>query len=171
VRLGEEPLLAWKKRDALDEGHELVLAQVWIQNCRLSRPVSLEVRRSARPSQTPYIAAGQTVAGATAWTLWQVAGATLGVTVDVDTSGARFRTTPRYVAHVVGERLVQKTPPLILALGFPVVAAATPERFTMSVLLPDLGADRNPPSLRGPSGPAFVRDTLAWRVVWMGVEG
>ena len=171
VRLGEEPLLSWKKRGSLSEGHELVLAQVWIQNCRLNRPVSLLVRRSARPSAHPYIAAGQTTAGHTPWTAWDVGGVVLGVTVDVDTSAERFRTTPRYFAHIVGARAIPPDPSPV-ALPFPQITGATPERFTLRVFLPDMGTlPYNPPVLRSSmTGPDLIRTKLAWRVVWMGVE-
>jgi hypothetical protein len=148
-----------------------VLAQIWIQNCSLPRAVSLQPRRSARPSQNPYIAAGQTVAGQTAWTALDIGGAILGVAVDVDTSAARFRSTPRYMAHVVGDRTLPPSGPLVLA--FPVVSGATPERFTLRVLLPDMSPQpHNPSALRHPTqGPSLVRTTLQWRVAWMGVEG
>jgi hypothetical protein len=171
VRLGEEPLLVWKKRASLREGQELTLAQVWILNCRLNRPVSLAVRRSARPSQNPYVAAGQTIAGKTTWAAWTEGALFLGVSANVDTSAARFRVTPRYTAHVVGERILSKTPPA-LAIGFPDLASPTPERFTLRVLIPDMGPLHNPPALRtAASAPSIVGTTLKWSVSWMGVEG
>jgi hypothetical protein len=172
VRLAEEPSLTWKKRAGLREGHELVLAQVWILNCRLNRPVSLAVRRSARPSDQPYVAAGQTVPGKTPWTAWTVGGTTLGVSVVVDTSAARFRSTPRYVAHIVGERALPPVPSA-LAVDFSSLTGATPERFTLNVLLPDMSPlPYNPPPLRNPAvAPDLIRTTLLWRVTWMGVEG
>lgn len=172
VRLGEEPLLEWKKRGSLREGQELVLAQIWILNCRLNRAVSLNVRRSARPSEHPYIAAGQTIGGQTAWQAWTDGATFLGVFVDVSTAAARFRVTPRYTAHIVGERQLT-APPDTLVLGFPTVTGATPEGFTLKVLLPDLGVPfYNPPTVRTPVGaPATVRTTLLWSVSWVGVEG
>ncbi len=171
VRLGEEPLLEWKKRGKLREGFELVLAQVWILNCRLNRPVSLVGRRSARPSDAPYVATGQTTTGATEWTSWVVGGVVLGVAVDVDTSPARFRTTPHLTAHVVGERILPGTPPF-LAIGLPTITARSPEQFTLSVVFPSIGASFNPPSLLNPTaGPGIVKKTLKWSVAWMGVEG
>jgi hypothetical protein len=171
VRLGEEPLIRWKKRSDLREGFELVLAQVWILNCRLNRAVSLSVRRSARPSQHPYIAAGQTVSGATPWTSWSDGAKLLGVTVDVDTSGARFRVTPTYTAHIVGDRALT-VPPQTLAIPFPSVIAVTPERFTFRVLLPDMSPQPfNPPQFRNATTIAdTVRTMLKWSVSWMGVE-
>lgn len=170
VRLGEEPLLEWKKRGALRDGQELVLAQVWILNCRLNRPVSLAPRRSARPSTAPYVATGQTRAGATEWTAWTIGGTVLGVMVDVETTAARFRVTPRYQAQIVGERILPGAPAL-LAIGLATVTAATPERFTLTVLFPALGAGINPPLLlNATTGPATIKTALKWSVVWMGVE-
>src|SRR5262249_46390441 len=48
VRLSEEPLIDWRRPDQLEEGFELILAQAWIQNCQLSRPLSFAARRYAR---------------------------------------------------------------------------------------------------------------------------
>jgi hypothetical protein len=169
VRLVEDPLLTWKKRDALREGYELVLAQVWILNCRLARPVSLAPRRSARPSSAPYIAVGQTAAGATAWTPWIQSGAMVGVAVEIDTSAARFRATPRYTVQLVGERVLPSPP--LLAVGLPMVTAPKPDRFTVNVLFPAIGPAFNPPVLLNPAtGPDTVQNVLKWSVAWMGVE-
>jgi hypothetical protein len=171
VRLAEEPLIGWKKQSELREGFELVLAQAWILNCRLNRAVSLSVRRSARPSEHPYISAGQTTVGATAWTSWTEGVTFLGVSVDVDTSAARFRVTPRYVASIVGDRALP-SPPQTLAIPFPSVTAPTPEGFTLRVLLPDMSPlPYNPPQLRSAATAAnTIRSTLKWSVAWMGVE-
>jgi hypothetical protein len=171
VRLAEEPLIGWKTRADLREGIELVLAQAWIRNCRLNRAVSLSVRRSARPSDHPYIAAGQTASAATPWLAWTDGPAFLGVFVEVDTSPARFRVTPHYMAHIVGERALP-FPPQTLAVPFPTVASATPERFTLRVLLPDMSPlPYNPPNLRNATTVApMVRNTLKWTVSWIGVE-
>lgn len=171
VRLGEEPLIRWKKHADLREGFELVLAQVWILNCRLNRAVSLAVRRSARPSAHPYVAAGQSVVGATAWTPWTEGATFMGVIVDVDTSEARFRVTPRYMAHIVGDRALV-SPAQSLAIPFPIVTAPTPEGFTLRVLLPEMTPlPYNPPPFRNAATvAATVRTTLKWHVSWVGVE-
>ena len=173
VRLSEEPLVDWRRPDKLQEGMELILAQAWIQNCQLSRPLSLAARRYARPPQQPYIAAGQTEAGNTAWKPWLVKDQQMGgVFTEVDTLAARFRTTPRYVAHVAGDRFLAESPGPLIALGFAGVVDATPERFTLQVLLPDFGPQNiNPPALLSQSqGPGIVKQ-LGWHVVWMGIEG
>jgi hypothetical protein len=170
VRLSEEPRLVWRRPEQLQEGFELVLAQAWIQNCRLSRPLSMAPRRYARPAHQPYIAAGQTDQEKTAWLPWVVNGQTVGVLTQVDTSAARFRTTPRYTAHVVGERLLAVAAVPIMIVGFPAVAAATPAGFTLQVLLPEVaGSNINTGEVRTRSPDIF--NDLGWHVVWMGVEG
>jgi hypothetical protein len=160
VRLSEEPRIDWLRPDKLQEGFALVLAQAWIQNCQLSRPLSLAVRRFARPSQQPYISAGQTDREKTAWLLWEVQGETVGVLTHVDTSAARFRTTPRYIAHIVGDRhFHDDADNIVRVVGFPAVADATPAGFTLQVLLPEV------------AGSNIDFNQLGWHVVWMGVEG
>jgi hypothetical protein len=164
VRLSEEPRIEWRRPEQLQEGLALILAQAWIQNCRLSRPLSLAVRRFARPSQQPYIAAGQTDREQTAWLPWEVSSQRVGVFTQVDTSAARFRTTPRYTAHVVGDRHFREdTGTLVTVVGFPAVADTTPAGFTLQVLLPEVAdSDINFNDLF---------NDLGWHAVWMGVEG
>ena len=170
VRLAEDPLIRWKTRADLREGFELVLAQLWVRNCRLSRAVSLAVRRPARPSEHPYIAAGQTVGGATPWIAWTDGVTALGVSVDVDTSQARFQATPHYMAQIVGDRALA-TPPQSLAVPMPTIVNPTPERFTLRALLPPMGPPFNPPAFLVAGTIAdTVRAALKWSVSWIGVE-
>jgi hypothetical protein len=160
VRLSEEPRLEWRRPEQLQEGFELVLAQAWIQNCQLSRPLSLAARRFARPSQQPYIAAGQTDREKTAWSPWKVSDQTVGVLTHVDTSAARFRTTPRYIAHVIGDRhFLDEAGNIVRVVGFHAVTDATPAGYTLQVLLPEV------------AGSNIDFNELGWHVVWMGVEG
>lgn len=172
VRLREEPLVAWRKSDQLAEGFELILAKAWIKNCQLSRPLCLAVRRDARAAQQAYIVSGQTEPGNTPWTLWEAGGQAVGVQTIVDTSAARFRTTPSYIAHVVGERFFGNPPGPLLAIGFPATIDATPETFTLQVLLPPMPGlpQLNPPVLRSPQAPTVVNQ-MNWQVVWAGIEG
>jgi len=185
VRLPEMPKLAWKEPGTIQRGYDLVLAQIWVLNCQLNRPVSLEARRQAQPSQQPYIAAGQTVPGETAWTLWQIVPTggqttTLGVQTTVDTSGARFRLTPRYLARIQGDRYLPaaaagpNAPQGLLVEGFTSVGDPKAYGFTLRIFLPlDLdvhGIPLNPDSIQ--TGLVdLVRNQLQWHVVWMGVEG
>jgi hypothetical protein len=170
VRLTEEPALEWRQSDELHEGRELILAQAWIQNCRLSRALSLSARRNAKPSQQPYIAAGQTKAGDTAWSVW-MGNQMLGYKVTVDTSDARFRGTPRYVAHIAGDRFLASQPGPLAALALAGIVDATPARFTLQALVPsNLGGNINPPVLlHQTQGLPIIRTQLKWHVVWMGI--
>jgi hypothetical protein len=170
VRLTEEPLLDWRLPDELQEGRELVLAKAWIRNCQLSRPLSLAERRYARPSQQPYIAAGQTMLGGTDWHELSIQNQTAGVFTQVDSSAAGFRTTPAYVAHIVGDRFLQFQTGVLLA-AFAAVVDAKPDQFTLQVLLPDFGQNAG---VNQPLPSQFedaVKNELKWYVVWMGIEG
>jgi len=177
VRLTEEPLLAWRLPNELREGQDLILARASILNCQLSRPLSLAERRYARPSQQPYIGAGQTVTGNTNWQVWlDSKNQAIGVFTSVDTSSALFRTIPTYMAHIVGERVVVGPPGPIVLVAFAGVVRATPDGFTMQVLLPRFGQaapNVNPPKLlqSGGVGIVSVIKQLNWHVVWMGTEG
>jgi hypothetical protein len=174
VRLSEEPSLNWRSQNELQEGYELILAKAWVRNCQLSRPVSLAARRYARPSQQPYIAAGQTAAS---WDAWQANNQVIGVRMYVDTSSARFRTTPQYTAHVIGERFLAAEPGPLLLAGFPTVINARRDGFSMQVLLPEIGQGVprvNPTFPPDPDnhvpGIVGIVKRLGWHVVWMGVE-
>lgn len=173
VRLTEEPGLEWRQSDELHEGRELILAQAWIQNCRLSRALSLSARRDARPSQQPYIAAGQTKVGDTEWSFWVQGQQTVGFEVTVDTSDARFRSTPRYIAHIAGDRYLATQPGPLVALALTSIVDATPVHFTMQALLPpNLGGNINPAVLFDDTQALDIVTTqLGWHVVWMGIEG
>ena len=123
-------------------------------NCRLSSSLSQAPRRYARPSDQPYIAAGQTEQGRTGWVEWKAGEQTLGVHVDVDTSAARFKGTPQYLAHV------HRRPPchrragqlLVLMRTLPAVVSPTPTRFTLQ--LRDRSSNR---ALRSPICPICSR--------------
>jgi hypothetical protein len=169
VRLGEEPVLAWRLLNELKEGLDIVLAKASIRDCRLSLPLSLAERRNARPSQQPYIYCGQTGANDTPWQEWLANGVRLGVFVDVDTSAAQFHKPPAYAAHIIGER-VSLGPPFSL-VSFASVANATPNRFMLQALLPSFGS-----KVKGVNPSLATADllmalkTLNWHVSWIGVE-
>jgi hypothetical protein len=166
VRLSESPRIEWRRPEQLHEGLELILGQAGIQNCRLSGPVSPTARRYARPSDQPYIAAGQTEQGNTGWLEWKVDDQTLGVYAHVNTSPARFKSIPQYFAHVPGERhVVTGGGQLVVVMRtIGAVVAPTATRFTLqlrvqfersSIAIIDL-----PPFIEG----------LKWHVVWTGIE-
>lgn len=167
VRLSEEPLIEWREPEQLLDGHELVLAQAWIKNCQLSRPLSLAPRRFARPAQQPYIAAGQSGVGTTVWGLWEEGADSLGVLTHVDTVEARFTTTPNYTAHVVGDRYqLSDDGSEVLIIGLTNVTDATPNGFTMRVRTQ---VERS--QIEGEDLINLIRVELQWHVAWMGIEG
>ena len=168
VRLSDEPLIAWRSPSALEEGIEIILAEIWIQNCKLSRDVSSASRRYARPSQQPYIAGGQTTADDTVWHPWTSGQQFLGVRATVDTSAARFRTTPQYFANVAGSRYLAVPPGPLFAIGFTAAADPQREQFTLQVMLPDGPGNINPNVLHS-QAPELLK-VLGWHIVWMGIE-
>lgn len=193
VRLPEAPRFAWRRPDEVERGIELVLAQIWVLNCALNRPVSLEPRRNARPSQQPYIAADRTSPGATAWSFLPETGSpanALGVKTVVDTSGARFRLTPRYLAHVVGSRVLREPGTAVvtgtagflqpghLIEGFARIVNQTAAGFELQMYLPRWPRGLtvgpyllNPNEVFVPATLTTLQSSLMWHVVWLGVEG
>ena len=170
VRLSEDPVIDWRRPKDVKQGIDIVLASVWIRNCQLSRDASARGRRYARPAHRPYIAAGQTISQATEWEPWQEGNQFLGFSVQVETSAARFSTTPHYLAHIQGERFLQAGQ--IIAFGIPAVVMPTADRFELRVLLPagPDGSHINPPALRHPVQGLAIIQQLGWSVIWMGME-
>ena len=165
VRLSKSPRIEWRRPEQLSEGFELILAQAGVRNCQLSGPLSLAARRNARPSQQPYIAAGQTEQGKTGWLEWKAGEEALGVYAAVNTSPARFQATPQYFAHVPGDRhlLGGSGQVLILMRTTAVVIAATPTGFRLQLRI---FIERS--SIMITDMPGFI-EGLKWHVVWMGV--
>jgi hypothetical protein len=169
VRLTESPSLNWKSPTNLGpSGSEILLAQVSILNCQLSRPVSLAVRRFARISSQPYIVAAQTQPDFTNWQLWQPDSSkpAIGIYVDVDTSPAQFHSTPAYTAYIAGNRIWQSNTGDFVALLVVSVVNATAQGFTVQGYLLNEGGGPTPQDWLG-----AANDPLQWHVVWMGVEG
>lgn len=170
IRLSDDPLIAWRSPDELKDGTELVLAEVWIKNCRLNRAISSASRRSARMEQQPYIAAGQTDGTVLDWSIWTSAGQIIGVEAHVDTSEAQFGSTPQYLVQITGERYLASAPGPLVALGFASAANAGPNGFRVQILLPPGTGFINPPAVRDPVHAADVIKALGWQVTWIGVE-
>jgi LysM domain len=140
VRRVEAPVLRWQ--DPADttpanryrRGIDVVLASVKVAGCALAEDASGAERRDAIPATQPYVFAGRTTAGETPWTLWPEADP-VGVATTVTTTEAGFQATPRYFAHVVGERIAQ-TPRRLVVDGYAQVAAAGAGGFELRVILP-----------------------------------
>lgn len=180
VRRPEQPLVRWvDPNDGYRFGYDVVLASIEVKDCQLASDVSAAVRRDAVPEQQPYIAAGQTVAGDTQWRLWPDGNNPAGVATTVSTTSAGFRGTPRYQAHVIGERILPDSE--IVIDGYAQIAAATAFSFDLVVLLPQGelsgGAILNPAFAINTELPPQLRSNdadeggVGWYVVWMGVEG
>lgn len=156
VRRREGPLVFWRRAadQGADAGEDLLLAQVWVRNCKLARPVSLGVRRLARVSDQPYLASGTTPLPA-GWVKADAASGHTGVSIQVETSAARFGSTPRYIAHVVGPRFDGD----VFLEGIGRVTDATPTGFMFRLtFLHSAAVERL----------GFVKQN--WRVTWLGVE-
>jgi hypothetical protein len=178
VRRPERPLLRWQLLGSLRAGLDVVLATVLIRNCALAKPPSILGRRSLAPRQEPTIRAGQTIAGQTQWRRWPKAENPAGVAATVSTRDAGFRTTPRYHAHVVGERGLKTPLPFARASvdGYAHITDATPRSFDLRVILP--GPFKagmftlNPTALlQSATFLDLLESKLKWHVVWLGVEG
>jgi len=153
-------------------GRDVVLAAVAVKSCALADAPSLAERQDAAVPE-PYVAAGQTPAGATAWRLWPDENAPAGVATTVDTTTGAFSTRPRYHAELLGSRLF--TPagggPDAALLAFPEVAMADATTFELRVLMPESTDPAfNPPGMYDPDFAERVRDELQWCVSWIGVE-
>jgi hypothetical protein len=173
VRLGETPGIAWKTAAQITEGIDLILAQIWIQNCVLSRPASAAPRRRALASCTPYIASGMVAFSSIKLDLWRLGSLAVGYSAAIDTSAARFQTTPRYMTQIIGERTSSSTGQQFLIAESASVFEPARGRFTLRLAVPAQSAkfDTNPAFLLDLNqGPAtFSR--LGWQLAWMGIEG
>jgi hypothetical protein len=204
VRLREAPVFCWVRlgpppdrlpqdsrlRDELLAARRVRLCRAAVLNCKLEAPISLAQRRNARPAARPHLASGRTAlrtrpeeGGTPGIDFWDVMGPAqtsgfgLGLRLRVDTSSARFRTTPGYLAHVTGSRQFTLTTPAntnveLLLDGFLSVSDPQPDRFDLQVLVPDV-------LLRGRISATDAAAALEesgviderWQVEWMGIEG
>lgn len=158
----------------VESGLRIRLARAEVFNCKLSQPLSVAQRRNARATALPFLSAGRTSTTDNAWDTVATDRGIL-VTLPVDTSDARFRTAPRYLAHVSGDRQVTlniKNAALTLVLdGFPRVTAASALGFTFSLLIPDILVDR-PAGVDLYNMAAALKSALKpWYVEWLGIEG
>jgi hypothetical protein len=177
VRLSAPALIRWVQPGTVSYRHglDIILAQAWIQQCRLAHPLSFAMRRSARPSPLPYIASGQTDPNETDWAPVSVAG---GTTIEfqtrIDTSAAHFNTTPFYQAHIMGPRWPSSGAGSdFVVSGWTRIAYANPTSFQLRVMLPQ-GVIVPSNVALNPSSEGIDAVTLKglnWKVVWMGIEG
>lgn len=183
VRRSDAPTIAWLDPGAVRLGHDIVLAEIQVQGCRLAGPPDPGLRRLLNPPPTPYVAAGGTTTAQTPWLVRSaLGGAPIAVVTEVDTAEAGFGDTPVYLARVVGQRLLDAAlspsgAPALLD-GPPLVEGAEPGRFTLVVPLvtgtsvaDGAAIDLNPRSIiTSATLPDLLMTTLAWSVEWIGVQ-
>jgi len=187
VRRAEMPVVRWQ--DPFDPdpasryryGVDVILGTIQVQNCRLAQDISGAERRDAITREQPYMAAGETAEGSTAWRFWPEGGRTLGVATTVSTASAGFSITPAYQAHVIGSRFFPV--PLgdityeFVVDGYAQIATPSPYGFDLRVYLPagltTLGPQYyslNPPDqIFKPDFLFYMQTRLLWHVVWLGI--
>jgi hypothetical protein len=169
VRLSEGPLIQWQRFTDIQDGMNVILAEASVLNCQLNAPLGLDVRRPARPSQQPYINAGQVSPAAITWI--QVVG---GIRAQVDTSAAQFGATPAYFMHVMGPRQVSVSFPggseSFFLVTVAIVNNPTPAGFNCDVLLLKLD-DTGAVVAVAPTDVPSLIPALQWTIVWMGIQG
>ena len=182
VRLNETAKVYWTAA-ADGQGLEVILATAKVRNCRLDAPLSVDHRRSARPSGQPYVAADETPDPGTAWSVWSETAAgqsvIVGVLTAVNTSAAAFGATPHYLAELRGPRFFRKSdltgflnpadalPDFLFIDGTGIVVKPGRDGFEFHVLIS--GRDLIALFTTDPVG-LIALLTANWRVSWTGVE-
>lgn len=183
VRRSDAPTLGWMDAAHVRVGADVVLAEAFVQNCRLSSPPDGGLRRLLNPPPTPYAASGATLTGGTTWRITTAGGVVpCLLETEVDTAEAGFGDTPAYLVRILGERSVTTAQSPInspfIVDGTPYVDAAEPGRFRVTVpLVPAVIAHQgvfvpvNPVGALGsPAFASLVSAVLAWSVEWIGVQ-
>ncbi|MEA2758076.1 MAG: hypothetical protein QOH65_689 [Methylobacteriaceae bacterium] len=162
----------------LDTGKRIRLARAEVLNCKLNQPLVLTQRRNAKPAVQPYLFAGSTNDEKNDWSV-DVTGFGITITLDVNTTAASFRATPRYTAHVIGSRQVAVTLPgtaekqTLILDGFPRVETddASKIHFQLSLLIPQMLIDSKL-KLTDVAQALKTQNALEqWYVEWLGMEG
>jgi hypothetical protein len=209
VRLREKPVFCWVElvstsnvfgakaiaegrqakiaalNEQVERGLRIRLARAEVLNCKLNQPLSVAHRRNAKPPSQPFIWAGRT-RNNLQWNP-RVSGFAIEVTARVDTSGARFRTPPRYFANVIGPRelkvVIEGNEVILILDGFERIYSLSNELtpgfkkedaddrigFKFSLLIPEMLIDLKTVKLDDVA--ANLNSALKdWYVEWMGVE-
>lgn len=180
IRLREEPVLCFVRlardengnlkpdnRDLDKEilaGLRIVLARLEVIDCRLRQTISLSQRRSARPARLPYLACGTDTTEPRIETI--INPSVFLLTWHIDTSTARFASTPSYSVRIDGARLGEEDDDgdkdfrFYILDGAPNIRLPKPESFDVEAVVQYFDLTESDPI-----------DTLTtWRVTWMGVE-
>jgi hypothetical protein len=192
VRLREAPNFCWiqlgtdtlQPIDAqlkleVQSNMRIVLARAQIKNCQLYQPLSTAQRRNARQSTRPRIVCDSAGPAGLQWTIDSitpdptVGPVGWGIHVNIDTSNARFQTTPCYSAYIMGDRLFPAPAgafPFVLD-GWVNISNPTAQGFTLQLVMPTLDNDIiNPPAFFGVTDVNSLLAGNAWTVVWLAVE-
>jgi hypothetical protein len=174
IRLREQPVFCWidPAKQPSNDGLRIRLAQIKVLNCQLYEPVSIAQRQNALPATQPYVASGSTkeLAKAPDWT---ATASDFGavVSIAVDTRSAQFRTEPRYLANVTGDRSLSldsgKTKRFLD--GFVSLDKTDANGFVLAMLIPAAllgGLKLDDAGLKNLAGAIS-----GWSVEWVGVEG
>jgi hypothetical protein len=158
----------------VESGVRIRLARAEVLNCKLNQRLSVTQRRNAKPAMQPFLSAGRTGED-NEWNA-EPSGFGIRITLRVKTASAQFRTTPRYFAHVVGDREVQLTikgkPTTMVLDGFVRVVDASEVGFTFSLLIPAILVERSfalPDVAYALKAPSLALQK--WYVEWLGIEG
>ncbi|HTV22305.1 MAG TPA: hypothetical protein VMG12_26640 [Polyangiaceae bacterium] len=164
-------------KSQLERGLMLRLARAEVLNCKLNQPLSIAQRRNARPVQQPFTFAGNTADRESQWVLLtEQSPESISLKLSVDTSDARFRSKPRYVAHVIGERRVtwknasNDTFTRVLD-GFGRPEAIDAASFEFHLVIPRMFFNDNENLADIGSQLIDSRSLSKWYVEWLGVEG
>ena len=189
VRLREAPNFCWIQLGTnlqpidpqlkldVQSSMRIVLARAQVKNCQLYQPLSTAQRRNARQSTRPRIVCDSAGPAGLNWAVQSTAAAAgalaqpWGLQTNIDTSSARFQTTPAYSAYVKGERLFTPNDlkPFVLD-GWVNISAPTAQGFTLQMIMPLLDDGFINPAnfFLGDVNSALVGNQ--WTVVWLGVE-
>jgi len=171
VRLSNEPAILWKTVAQLNIGIDVVLAQVSIQNCVLKASPSNAGRRNASTCGSQFtLSAAEVDAKDVHWKPLAAGGKNNGFTAAIDTSAARFQSTPRYTAQIVGNRTLAS--PALVVADFVSITNESSAGFTLQVALPSFSSSEiNSTAITDAAGGPKTMARLGWRVSWIGVEG
>ena len=169
VRLSNAPAINWRTSAQLNTGIDVVLGQVSIRNCVLNANVSAAGRRNATAASNFSIYADQIQAGALTWSVWKQGSTNLGFTAAIDTSAAKFQSSPSYIAQIVGTRNVSN--PATLIVDFVSLSNQSARGFTLQLALPAIADGVNTTAITDAVAGPKLMSSLNWVVSWMGVEG
>lgn len=163
VRLSNEPWIEWRRIEQVQEGFHIILAEAYVRNCVLDRPLGYRVRREVFSSHCSRIASGCIESEKLVWSV-KAEGSFF---IYVNTTSAFFKFTPFYTAQIIGSRQLARNGSVLAIIS---ISEATASTFRLEILLPEVSKTINPASLRSiETGPAKLGE-LKWQINWFGTE-